>query len=246
MRNAVAEGAVIPLQRTRTPRRITTADFRSGQQILERRSVVASYRIPRNTIVEVNGNEPARLQLRAAVPLNITSSGRRTFDLEEVTPVRTGRPAPANPSTAHPDIAVVIDGARAPIVSYDAEAKTVEVDVPDGATEGTAHVTFADGDVRLVAVMPSGLDTREIELYGNTLQALHETDQSASDSGVLIAPGRLLPLGPQWELQIQVNSPFRVDFASVTGQLVELRAFTVSVSVQNRETLNSIIAGRLM
>ena len=257
MRNARAEGAIIPLQNSRTPFRLSSSQFKAGQQVLNRRSPVASYRVPRDTILELDGDAPARLAVRAAVPFTVenrdrTTENRPVIDLSSVTPVRSTRPAPSNPSTAHPDVTVVVDGQERQIVSYDAEAKTVEFIDPagSGATSeditGVAYVAHADGDFRLVAVMPSGVDVREIEVYADTFEALHTTDQADAESGLKLGRGELLPLGPEWELQLQVNSAASIEWSAAAKHLLDFRAYTVKVSILDRAKLNQIIAGRLL
>lgn len=234
-----------------TPQTLNAASFQSAQQVISRRSAVAKFRVPKGTIYELDGDMPFRLMVRARVDFDVpaNSDGSYTVDIGDlgVDLVRSARPAPSGATTRHPDAKVLLDGEVVAVEAFDADANTLTITVPDAdAHSGVAYVLHGNGDIRLIATLPSGVDVREIELYNDTFQALHETDQANGRTAPRLTPGKDLPLGPQWELQLQVTSDAVIEWSAQAGHVIALRGYSAPVAVVSREALNQIIAGRLI
>ena len=243
----------------KTPLTLRASDFQAQAQIVGARSKLAVYRVPRGEIVELDAVKPFRLQLKARHSTQITgdSSGNASINLGDqgIDFIRSARPAPGGPTREHPDVvvyAVPIGGgtrSKRTITSYSAENGTVNVSQLSAGTTYQADVYFTPGEgaVRLVAVQPSGVDAREVEIYNDTLRALHETNQASGLTAPRLMRGGAAnyPLGPKWELAIEVDTGLTMAFESDAENIVLLPAYRLPVTVRDASRLNETVSRRL-
>ena len=243
----------------KTPRTLTAQDLEAASQIVGTRSKLAIYRVPRGELLELDAVKPFRLQIKALHTAQITadSSGNATVDLANsgLELVRSARPAPAGATRDHPDVvayAVPVGGGsrlKRTVASYNPANSTVGL---SGLTAGTTYaldlyVTHGNGSFRLVAVKPSGMDSREIELYNDTFRALHETDQASGVSAPRLMRGGQanFPLAPKWELALEVESDVFLAWTPEAENILRLPGYRLPVAVRDAAALNSTVSRRL-
>lgn len=246
---------------SRTPRNLTAVDFAAGAQVVGARSVLARHAVPRGDVFEVALNRPLRAYLKAYYTERATSSvgGLVTLDLGAagLAMVRSTRPAPAAPfTTGHPDVIVYATptggGPRAvrTVAAVDFDAGEIDLSGLGNAVQFDFEVYYlsGDGELRIRASQPSGVDERTVELYNDTLAALHETDQANGRTAPRIVRAGLnaLPMGPKWTLNLEVDSTARFVWVPEAGHEIRIQGHRVPVSAFDERQLNALIGQTLL
>lgn len=240
-----------------TPLVLTAADFTQHQPILERLSRLATYEVPRGEMVELDTARPFRLGLKAtADSFTGTSSagGEATLDLlgdYGIELVQSTRPAPTLPSADNPNVVVrkVADDTKVVIKSINYATGEVVVQGLGNAQayDLYAYALVGNGEVKIRAVQPAGVDQVAVELYNETLRALHETDQASGLTAPRLGRGgnTRVPLGPKWLLAVEVVSSAAVTLDPRSEPLLQFHAYRVPVSVLDQGAINRGVAARL-
>ena len=240
------------------PRKLRFEDFSAGAQVLNVLSQVLKFEVPRGELLELEGSRPFRLQLMAhLVGASVASSagGEITIDFSAVDLVQTPRPAPTLPAIGHPDVVVYAvpsaGGTRAEAtlktVDYSGDSVVIQGLTPSTNYDYDAYGVFGLGQVSLRAIQPAGSDSRAVELFNDTVLALHETDQAAGLTAPRLlrgARGRF-PLGPKWQLSIEVNSPASVATVAESRSIANFRARRAAVAVRDARGLDASVQRRL-
>ena len=244
----------------RTPRTLGVTDFAAAAQVIGARSPLARHSVPRGEVFELALGRPLRLYLRALFTVTGTSAadGTITLDLGAAgrTMVRSTRGAPVGAfTTTHPDVTVYSTptggGARAvrTVTAVDFDAGEIDLSGLGNAIEHAFEVYYlaGDGDVRLRAQQPAGIDERTVELFNDTLVSLHETEQANGRTAPRISrPGlTALPLGPTWALVLEINSPARFLWTAEAGHELALHGYRVPVAAYDRQALSRLIGDAL-
>lgn len=256
---ARAMGAV-PLER-RSPRNLVWSDFAAGSQVVGARSVLARHVVPRGDIFEVALNRPLRAYLRALYTETATSDagGLVTLNLGAagLAMVRSTRAAPAAPfTTGHPDVIVygtpTGGGARTvrTVAAVDFDAGTIDVSglTPSTSYDFEVYYLSGDGELRIRASQPSGVDERTVELFNDTLASLHEVDQANGRTAPRITrPGlTALPLGPKWTLNLEIDSTARFVWTAEAGHELRVQGHHIPVAAFDEQQLNALIGQTLL
>lgn len=250
-----ARPAAVPLDRA-TPRLLTAGDFTAYTPLTGVLSKLATFEVPRGELFELDAARPFRMALKAGGEFEVTSdsSGDATIDLgsEGWELVRSTRPAPAFPTTAHPDVIVLKKADGTPVTIAGIDFATGEVEVAGLGNVATVdlivYALVGNGEVKLRAVQPAGgVDVVSTELYNETLRALHETDQADGETAPRIMRGARarFPLGPKWLLQVEVQSTAPITLAAASRPVIELHGYRLPVSVSDPAAVNALIAQRL-
>lgn len=251
---------VVSLIGSKQPRLLDFSDFAEREQIVGVQSVLAAYVVPRGELFELDGVKPFRLALKARVTIEDEATdpvGGTILDLAAtgVECVRSTRPAPALPSSRHPDVVVYATpsagGAtvRASVSEYKAEAGTVSVALltPSTNYDFTVYVLHGNGSLKIRAVQPSGTDSRATELFNDSFRALHETDQANGITAPRLMRGRsgVFSLAPKWEVSLEVNTSVTIAWDADAEHLLEIHGNRLPVNVNDPAALNAAISGRL-
>lgn len=245
--------AAVPLGVT-TPRLLTADDFTAGTPILGVPSRLAVFETPRGEILELDTARPFRFGIKSRHEVTVTanSSGEGTIDLDAlgVDMVRSTRPAPTLPSSAHPDVIVrTLAGAAVTITALDFDANEIDVSglTPSVDNDLVVYALPGNGEVKLRAVQPAGVDESSVELFNDTLKALHETDQARGETAPRLMRGSRAryPLAPKWLLVIEVNSPLPLTLAPASVPLLQFHAYRHPVAVTDAAAVNQAVAGQL-
>lgn len=225
-----------------SPFQLIRERFAAQVQVPGRRSSIARYSVARQAIVALQAGAAFRMRLKGQATGSFNSAAASvTIDLAAATEGLRIVPSPAGaaatyPTTDHPDVIVYrdSDGSRMTIEAVDYDANTVTVTNPAASTaiNWTAYGQLQQGGVQLVAVAPASLDnTGEVVLFDGTLRGLHEVNQSESRTAPRIraSANDLLPLGPQWRLDIVVDTPATVVFNDAADHEVQLQAQSARV-----------------
>jgi hypothetical protein len=245
----------------RTPRNLVWDDFTAGSQVVGARSVLACHTVPRGDIFEVAVNRPMRAYLRALYTVTAASSagGLVTLDLgaASLAMIRSTRAAPTAPfTTGHPDVIVYAEetggGTRAvrTVAAVDFDAGTIDLSGLTASTSFDFEVYYlsGDGELRIRASQPSGVDERTVELFNDTLAALHETDQANGRTAPRIVRAGLnaLPLGPKWTLNLEIDSSARFVWTAEAGHELRIQGHRIPVSAFDESQLNALIGQTLL
>lgn len=239
-----------------TPLLLTAADFTAHEPIPGRLSRLATYEVPRGEMIELDTARPFRLALKALTPgYNGTSSagGEATLSLGDVDVemVQSTRPAPALPGTENPNVIVrnSSDDTKVSIKTIDYAAGQVTIQGLGNAQPYDVYVSalVGNGEVKIRAIQPAGVDQASIELYNEALRALHETDQASGITAPRLGRGgeARVPLGPKWLLAIEVVSDAPLSIDPLTEPLIQFHAYRVPVAVRDQNLINRAVATRL-
>lgn len=239
-----------------TPLLLTAADFTAHEPIPGRLSRLATYEVPRGEMIELDTARPFRLALKALTNgYTGTSSagGEATLDLTgtDIELVQSARPAAALPAADNPSVVVrkTADDTKVTIKSIDYAAGEIVIQGLGNAQPYAVYVAGlpGNGEVKIRAIQPAGVDQASIELYNETLRALHETDQASGITAPRLGRGgeARVPLGPKWLLAIEVDSDALLTIDPLTEPLIQFHAYRVPVAVRDQNLINRAVATRL-
>lgn len=237
-----------------TPRLLTAADFAPSTPNVGQLSRLAAFEVPRGEILELDTVRPFRLLIKAIAPVTVTTSetGTATIDLGALgfDLVQSARPAPTLPNVNSPNVIVRnTGGAKVMISAINYTANTVGVSglATEASVELVVYALTGNGEVKLRAIQPAGVDQRSVELYNDTLSALHEVDQAYGETAPVLQRG-LSPrvaLAPKWLLAVEVDAPIPYTFVAASEPVLQIHGYRVPVNVTQSRELSDVVAARM-
>lgn len=201
-------------------------------------TVIAAYRVPKETMLTVQRAKPFRMYLGAvyeetlAVPVGL--AGDFVYTLPNGLAQST-RAAPAFPTEAHPDVrGYAYTGAAwvsRPVAAVDFATGDVTLTLELNDEAVRIHHLPVKGEVEVRVIRPNGgaVDMASRQ-WNASLLTLAATDQDAGETALRFSglePTFSLP--PEWQLGVIVRGPDTIDWAS---PLTEFYADTYSQRLQ--------------
>ena len=250
------EGQPVSALAPKRPLRLSAKDFEARTPTPGISSPLAIYRVPKNTLVELDTKAPFIFQVTTSFDVNGDSDA-------------AGKLYPEIPSDIYiPDVLFDDDGKRLFVASLKTgsgaltkrkinrvyknsagDKNYLEIGGLQASKtySGKVYVPYSQGQIRIRANMPAATDQRSFELFNSTLRALNETDQTRGDTALTLNQGaqRLAALGAQWELVIEVKADRALEWDPQNGARLDLRAYSQPVKISDPGRLNAGLALRL-
>lgn len=243
----VSPRAAMPAQLVgaRSPFTLSAEDFTAGRQVPGVKSILASYRVPKDTALVVSRVVPFRLYIPATHTETITPTGATsasvTLEHGVVQTVR-GEQADVQVSISE-DAGVTWTETTVTGVNYGANSVQYTKTAATDALKVT-YITGA-GAVELQAQKPGGATNVNTRMWNKSLRGLHLTDQDQGESALIFAGrGSTIELAPEWRLNIVVNSPASFDW-NVAGVEFFAEAYTQRLEVIDADALNALTESTL-
>lgn len=241
-----------PAGRT-APKQLTSNDFAAGSQTLGSMSTVASYRVPRNSLIELKNNTPFRMRLFAQLTGEIADTDSNTtfdIDVSAVQPVRSPSPAPTLPATGHPDVRVYLSTdsgatwtqATINAINFDTGVITI-AKAASTAYQYEIYVLPGVGTMQIVNKQPAGVDSKTTVIYNDSLAGLHELFQASSDTAPRLKnpSGDNVSLAGNFSLTLQVNSSAAIVWNGRAPHQVYFDATITPLIVGDRAAFNKAV-----
>lgn len=213
-------------------RSFLTSDFKASGRFFTPNApvVVAEHAVPIGVTLALLPARRCQIYLKAKHEVTMagaTPAGDFTIDLGTAgcDIVKSKRPAPALPTTGHPDAHAFAFNGNTPmgeiqVVSIDYDANVVVVNRPAGATKIVLYFLTGSGELILRAVRPTGSDQASPQLFRYSFRSLHETDQADDLSAVTFDDLKELP--NRWKIAVEVISPVNIAFEPEARHLLTL------------------------
>lgn len=208
-------------------------------------TVVAAYRVPKETMLTVQRAKPFRLYLGAvyeetlAVPVGLAGDFVYTLPNGLAQSTRT---APAFPTEAHPDVrGYAYTGAAwesRPVAAVDFATGDVTLTLELNDEAVRIHHLPVKGEVELRVIRPNGgaVDVASRQ-WNASLLTLAATDQDAGETALRFSglqPTFSLP--PEWSLGVVVRGPDTIDWDSPLTEFYA-DAYTQRIAVRDQQAL---------
>lgn len=235
------------------PKQLTKDDFSAGIQNLNSMSNVATYRVPRNSLIELKNNTPFRMRLFAQIAGEIADTDANTtadIDVSSVNPIDSPSPSPTLPATGHPDVRVHLSedsGAtwtEATINAVDFGNGTITI-AKEASTAYIyeAYVLPGVGTMQIVNQVPAGVDSSTKVIYNDTLAGLHELFQAQTDTAPRLRnpSGDNVSLAGNFVLALQVDSAATIAWNDRAPHQVYFDGTSTSLIVRDRAAFNKAV-----